>query len=72
VSVFNARVARDLDAGSCEQSGARQSVAGIIDGEKNRCLPAAARQHARRYFQQRSASRQGQFQGQKWGQAGSA
>jgi hypothetical protein len=61
-----------VDASTSEQSGARQSIAGIVDGEENRCLPAVARQHVRRYFQQRSASCQGQFQGQKWGQAGSA
>jgi len=39
-----------VDASTSEQSGARQSIAGIVDGEKNRCLPAAARQHVRRYF----------------------
>jgi hypothetical protein len=36
--VFNAQVAREVDAGSCEQSDARQSVAGIVVGEKNRCI----------------------------------
>jgi len=28
----------DVDAGSCEQSGVRQSVAGIAVAEKNRCI----------------------------------
>jgi hypothetical protein len=35
---FNARGAREVDAGSCEQSGVRQSVAGIAVVEKNRCI----------------------------------
>ena len=39
---LNARVAREVDAGSCEQSDARQSVAGIVVGEKNRCLRITA------------------------------
>ncbi len=40
--VFNARMAREVDAGSCEQSGVRQSVAGIVVGEKNRCIRISA------------------------------
>ena len=36
--VVNARVAREVDAGSCAQSVVRQSVAGIVVGEKNRCI----------------------------------
>ena len=39
---LNARVAREVDAGSCEQSGVRQSVAGIAVAEKNRCLRISA------------------------------
>ena len=39
--VFNAQVGREVDAGLCEQSDVRQSVAGIVVGEKNRCLPMA-------------------------------
>ena len=39
---FNARVAREVDAGSCDQSGVRQSVAGIVVGEKNRCIQITA------------------------------
>lgn len=40
--VVNARVAREVDAGSCDQSGVRQSVAGIVVGEKNRCIQITA------------------------------
>src|SRR6478735_8775201 len=40
--VFNARVARDVDAGSCEQGGVRQSVAGMVAGEKNRCVTSGS------------------------------
>ncbi len=40
--VFDTRVAREVDAGSHEQSGVGQSVAGIVVGEKNRCLPISA------------------------------
>lgn len=39
---FNARVAREVDAGSCEQGGLRQSVAGIAVVEKNRCIRISA------------------------------
>jgi hypothetical protein len=36
--VLNARVATEVDASTCEQIGARQSLAGIVVGEKNRCV----------------------------------
>jgi hypothetical protein len=39
---FNARVAREVDAGSCEQSGLRQPVAGIAVVKKNRCIRISA------------------------------
>ena len=42
VGVFDARVAREVDAGPCEQSGVRQSVAGITVVEKNRCIRISA------------------------------
>ena len=35
---FNARVAREVEAGACTQSGVCQSVAGIAVVEKNRCI----------------------------------
>jgi len=31
-------VAREVDASTSEQSGVRQSLAGIAVGEKNRCI----------------------------------
>ena len=40
-----------MDAGSCKQSGVRQSVAGIVVGEKNRCIPLTPRQRLRCRFQ---------------------
>jgi hypothetical protein len=36
--VFNARVAKEVDASASEQSGVPQSLAGIAVGEKNRCI----------------------------------
>jgi hypothetical protein len=39
----NVRVARHADAGSCEQSGVSQSVAGIAVAEKTRCIRPALR-----------------------------
>jgi hypothetical protein len=48
--VLDARPTRYVDASTSEQSGARQSLAGIVVGEKNRCLLAAARRHVRRSF----------------------
>jgi hypothetical protein len=36
MSVPDAQVAREVDASTSEQSGVRQSLAGIIVGEKNR------------------------------------
>ena len=40
--VVNAQVAREVDAGSCGESGVRQSVAGIVVVEKNRCIRIGA------------------------------
>src|SRR5439155_19886149 len=37
--VNNARVAREVDASTSEQNGARQSLTGLVVGETNRCLP---------------------------------
>ena len=40
--VFNARVAREVDAALCEQSCLHRPVAGIVVGEKNRCIRIGA------------------------------
>jgi hypothetical protein len=40
--VFNARVPREVDAGSCEQISMRESFAGIAVAGKNRCIRTRA------------------------------
>jgi len=69
---FNVVVVREVDAGSCKQSGVRQSVAGIVVDEKNRCMQSTPRHRLRRRFHDRFLRWQGQFQGQQWGQMRSA
>ena len=36
--ILNARLTREVDASSCEQSSVRQSLAGMVVGKKNRCI----------------------------------
>jgi hypothetical protein len=69
---FNARAVREVDAGSCEQSGVRQSVAGIVVGEKNRCISEGAPAREKSPFGANLRGRQGQFWGQSWGQSAGA
>jgi hypothetical protein len=57
-------VAREVDAGSCKQSGVRQSVAGIVVGEKNRCIQISALARGASLFGATLQGWQGQFQGQ--------
>lgn len=42
VRLLNARVAREVDASTCEQGTIGQSLAGIVVGDKNRCIRASA------------------------------
>jgi hypothetical protein len=68
--VFNARVAQDVDTGSCEQSGVCQSVAGIAVAEKNRCLRISAPGAWSVAVLHHLQGWQGQFQGQSRGKLG--
>jgi len=60
-------VARDVDAGSCEQSGLRQSLAGNAVAEKNRCIrtsdPGAWTVAVRRQFSRLPGTISGTIEG---------
>jgi len=36
--LLNARLTGEVDASSCEESAVHQSLAGMVVGEKNRCI----------------------------------
>jgi hypothetical protein len=65
-------VAREVDAGSCEQSGVWQSVAGIAVVEKNRCIRISAPDPWNGAVDASIQGWQGQFQGQSRGQSAGA
>ena len=54
---------REVDAGSCEQSGVRQSVAGIVVDEKNRCIRIGAQGASGVAVQRRSSALAGTISG---------
>jgi hypothetical protein len=61
--VGNARVAREVDAGSCAQNGVHQPVAGIVVGEKNRCIRIGAAGQGSIALWGRSSERAGTISG---------
>jgi hypothetical protein len=65
-------VVTEVAGSTSEQSGVRQLLAGIVVGEKNRCVQIAFRARVRRRSAAGSEGWQGQFQGQFWGQRSSA
>src|SRR6266851_72202 len=64
---LDTRLTREVDASACEQTRERQSLAGMLVGENNRCLLSALRTPDRRHSEPGSGSWQGQSQGQSWG-----
>jgi hypothetical protein len=70
--VVNARVAREVDAGSGAQSAAGQSVAGIVVGEKNRCIRIGAPGQGSVALQGRSSELAGTVSGTIEGQSAGA
>jgi hypothetical protein len=62
-------VATEVVVGSPEQSDVRQSVAGIVVGEKNRCIQISAPALRASLSAATLQSWQGQFQGQSRGQS---
>jgi hypothetical protein len=63
--VLNARLTKEVDASTCEQSHGFQSLVGIVVGEKNRCVRIGVAEAPRGAIPRAGyESWQGQFQGQ--------
>ena len=61
-------ITREVATSPCEQSRGRQSLAGMLVVEKNRCTRIGISYPLAPPFRGGFQSRQGQFQGQLWGQ----